>query len=185
MVTAPAMIRCTLLLLGLLSAGISAAETWIDLDAGINYSDVTPSEPTPVDGNFEEPEAGYHLGIGAYRNNDGSRWVYGVKLELEDVVGNMLLSVRAIDVGYRVTPAFVVNGWLGAARYDLTTPAYGYRAGLGGHYWFSDQWAVTAEAGYGDALARDKALPEENPGVGSPDIFFDIVQISVYLKYRF
>lgn len=185
MVTTPTTKRMATLLLALCWADIGAAETWIDLDVGMNYSDVTPSEPTPADGNFENSEAGYHLGVGAYRNNDGSRWVYGVKLELDGVVGNLLLSVRAIDVGYRVTPDLVLNGWLGAARYDLTTPAYGYRAGFGGHYWFSDRWAATAELGYGDALARDKVLPEENPGVGSPDIFFDIVQISVFLKYRF
>ncbi len=161
------------------------AENYIDLDIGVVYSDVSVSEPSPIDGNFDSGDAGYHLGVGAYRNNDDSRWVYGVKLELQDVVGSMLLSVRAIDLGYRVTPGLVLNGYLGAARYDLTTPAFGFRAGLGGHYWFSNRWALAAEASYGDTLARDKLVPEDNPGVGNPDIFFDIVQFSIYLKYKF
>lgn len=177
--------RCTLLLSVFLSAAAARAENFIDVDLGVVYSDVTPSEPTPVDGSFENAETGYHLGLGAYRNRDDSPWVYGVKVELEDVVGRTLFSVRAIDVGYRFTPRFTFNGYLGAARYDLTTPAYGYRAGIGGRYWFGDRWAVSADLSYGDSLARDKLLPEENPGVGSPDIFFDIVQVGIYLKYKF
>ena len=168
-----------------LPAMAAQAGNFIDIDAGVVYSDVTPSEPTPVDGSFENAEAGYHLGAGAYRSRDDSPWVYGVRVELEDVVGRTLFSVRAIDVGYRFTPRFTFNGFLGAARYDLTTPAYGYRAGIGGRYWFADRWAVQVDLSYGDALARDKLLPEENPGVGSPDIFFDIVQVGVYLKFRF
>lgn len=160
------------------------AENYLDVDAGIVYSDVSVSEPSPIDGDFENGSAGYHLGFGAYRNKDDSRWIYGVKLEMQDVLGRNLLSVRAIDLGYKISTNVVLNGFLGAARYDLATPAYGYRAGLGGHYRFSDRWAVAAEASYGDSLARDKLLPEEDPGI-SPDLFFDIVQLSVYLKIKF
>lgn len=166
-------------------SGAAVAENYIDVDLGVVYSDVTPSEPSPIDGDFSDGDTGYHIGVGAYRNRDDSKWVYGVKLELQDVVGSSLLSVRAIDVGYEMTPRFTINGYLGATRYDLSTPAYGYRAGLGGRYWFSQRWALSAEASYGDAAARDKLLPEEQPITGSPDIFFDIVQLSIYLKYKF
>lgn len=185
MVITSTILRVVPLIVAFLWSTNASAENYLDLDIGAVYSDVSASEPSPIDGNFESGDAGYHIGVGAYRNNDDSRWVYGVKLELQDVVGSMLLSVRAIDLGYMVTPSLVLNGYLGGARYDLTTPAYGFRAGFGGHYWFSNRWALTAEASYGDALARDKLLPEENPGDGSPDIFFDIVQLSIYLKYKF
>lgn len=166
-------------------AGAACAENYIDVDVGMAYSDVSASEPSPIDGDFSSGDVGYHIGVGAYRNNDDSRWVYGVKLELQDVVGNSMISVRAIDVGYKFTPRFTFNGFLGAARYDLATPAFGYRLGLGGRYWISDRWALSAEASFADSVARDKLFPEENPGVGSPDIFFDVVQLSVYLKYKF
>jgi hypothetical protein len=44
---------------------------------------------------------------------------------------------------------------------------------------------VGSEFALNDKLARDKVLPEETPGVGSPDIFYDIFQLSVFVKYRF
>jgi hypothetical protein len=185
MVTMATIQRVALLAAACLWTANVCAENYIDLDFGLAYSDVSVFESSPIDGNFDSGDVGYHVAVGAYRNNDDSRWVYGVKLELQDVVGSMLLAVRAIDLGYQVTPNLVLNGYLGAARYDLTTPAYGYWLGLGGHYWFTNRWALAAEASYGDTLARDKLLPEENPGTGSPDIFFDIVQLSVFLKYKF
>lgn len=161
------------------------ADNFFDVDFGVVYSDVSPSEPSPVDGDFTSPAAGYHLAIGAYRNRDESPWIYGVKIEAQDVVGKSLLAVRAIDVGYRFTSKFTFNGFLGASRYDLTTAAYGYRLGIGGRYHLSDDWAVGAEFVFNDSLARDKVLPEENPGVGSPDIFYDVFQLGVFVKYRF
>jgi opacity protein-like surface antigen len=163
----------------------ATAENFIDVDVGAVYSDVSASEPSPVDGDFSSGEAGYHFAIGAYRNKDESPWVYGVKFEAQDAVGRSLIGIRAIDVGYRFTPKFTFNGFLGASRYDLTTAAYGYRLGIGGRYRLSDRWAVGAEAVFNDKLARDKVLPEENPGEGSPDIFYDIFQLSVIVNYRF
>ena len=185
MVITSIILRVLLMMVAFLWTTNVSAENYLDLDIGAVYSDVSVSAPSPIDGNFESGDTGFHIGFGAYRNNDDSRWVYGVKLELQDVVGSMLLSVRAIDLGYLVTPSLLLNGYLGAARYDLTTPAYGYRGGFGGHYWFSNRWALTTEVSYGDTLARDKLLPEDNPGEGNPDIFFDIVQLSIYLKYKF
>lgn len=174
-----------LAVLGLaVNSGLARAENYLDVDVGVAYSNVSASEPSPIDGDFEDGSVGYHLGVGAYRSNDGSRWIYGVKLEVQDVVGSNLLAVRAIDVGYTITTNMVVNGFLGAARFDLATPAYGYRVGLGGHYWLSDRWAVAAEATYGDSLARDKLLPGEDPA-NSPDVFFDIVQLNMYVKFKF
>lgn len=164
---------------------VALAENFFDVDVGIAYSDVSVSEPSPVDGDFSSGDAGYHLGAGAYRNNGDSRWIYGVKLEVQDVVGNGMISVRAIDFGYKFTPRFTFNGFLGGARYDLATPAFGYRLGVGGRYWISDRWALSAEASFADSVARDKLLPEENPGVGSPDIFFDVFQVSIFLKRKF
>ena len=176
----------TAAVVGLLLGGSPAgAENFFDIDIGVVYSDVSASEPSPVDGDFSSGEAGYHFAIGAYRNKDESPWIYGVKFEAQDAVGHSLLAVRAIDVGYRFTPKFVFNGFLGASRYDLTTAAYGYRLGIGAQYQLSDSWSVGSEFVFNDKLARDKVLPEESPGVGSPDIFYDIFQLSVFVKYRF
>ena len=168
----------------LLCAATAHAQNYLDIDVGVAYSDVSVSEPSPIDGDFTDAGAGYHFGLGAYRNKKDSRWIYGVKIEFQDVGGSSMLSLRAIDVGYKLTPKFVLNGFLGAARFDLATPAQGYRFGLGGHFWFSKKWALSAEFAYGDALARDKLLPGEVPG-NSPDIFYDVAQLNLFFKYKF
>ena len=176
--------RSAFLAVALLCAANTHAQNFIDVDVGMVYSDVTVSEPSPIDGDFSDTGAGYHFGLGAYRNKTDSRWIYGVKIEFQDIGGSSLLSLRAIDVGYKLTPKFVLNGFLGATRFDLATPATGFRFGLGAQFWFSDKWAITAEGAYGDALARDKLLPGEVPG-NSPDIFYDVAELNLYIKYKF
>lgn len=162
------------------------AGNYIDVDFGVVFSDVSSSEPTSADGDLDGGDTGIHLGVGLYRNNDGSPWVYGVKLELDDVAGNLLLSLRALDLGYKITPRFMVNGFFGAARWDLATAAFGIHLGVGANYRFSEHWAVGSDFSFSDSVARDKLLPEDNPGMDTlPDIFFDITQINLYLKYRF
>lgn len=168
----------------LLFAANAHAQNYVDVDIGVVHSDVSVSEPSPIDGDFTDASTGYHLGLGAYRNKKDSRWIYGVKIEFQDVGGSSMLSLRAIDVGYKLAPNIVLNGFLGAARFDLATPAQGYRIGLGGQFWFSKKWALSAEFAYGDKLARDKLLPGEVPGT-SPDIFYDVAQLNFYFKYKF
>lgn len=161
------------------------AGNYIDADIGAVYSEISSSEATSADGDLDGNDTGIHLGVGAYRNKDDSRWVYGVKLELDDVAGNLLLSVRALDLGYNFTPRFMVNGFIGAARWDLATAAYGYRVGVGANYRFGDHWALGSDISYADSVTRDKLLPADDPGMGLPDIQNHIVQISLYVKYIF
>ena len=176
--------RFALFPIALLCVATAHAQNYIDVDIGVVYGDVSASELSPVDGDFTDASTGYHLGLGAYRNKTDSRWIYGVKIEFQDIGGSSLLSLRAIDVGYKLTPNFVLNGFLGAARFDLATPATGFRFGLGGQFWFSETWALTVEAAYGDSIARDKLLPGEPAGT-SNDIFYDVAQLNLYVKYKF
>ncbi len=161
------------------------AQNYIDLDFGAVYSDVSSSEVTSADGPLDGGGGGIHLGVGAYRRNDLNNWVYGVKLELDDVAGNLLFSLRALDIGYEFTPRFAVNGFIGAARWDVATPALGYRLGLGARYSLTDHWALGTDFSYSDSVARDKILPGEVGEVVSPDVFYDIFQVSLFMKYIF
>ena len=43
----------------------------------------------------------------------------------------MLLGVRALDYRYRFANPLALSFFLGASRYDLATPAYGYYLGAG------------------------------------------------------
>jgi hypothetical protein len=154
------------------------AESFVAVEAGVAYSDLLSSREDYDDGLTEGGDVGYHIGVGVYRNQADSRWVYGMKVEAEDVQGNMLLSLRALDLGFLVTPRFALKGFVGAARYDLAGAAYGWRFGLGANYQFAEHWALAADFVYNDKLAIDTG------GIGG-DVFYDISQGLLYLQYRF
>jgi hypothetical protein len=154
------------------------AESFVAVEVGAAYSDLASAGADDGDGLTEGGDAGYHLGVGVYRNQADSRWVYGMKVEAEDVQGNMLLSLRALDLGFLVTPRFALKGFVGAARYDLAGAAYGWRFGLGANYQFAEHWALAADFVYNDKLAWDAGGPNIN-------VYYDISQALLYLQYRF
>lgn len=132
----------------------------------------------------ETTESGLHVGVGASRSV-GERSEFGVRLELDSLGGDLLLAVRALDYKRHISERFAWSAFLGAARLDLATPAYGYYAG--GGVQFKDimpGWDLNLDLRYGDKVARDNVLPNDPQG-GRPDNFYDITGVSLYLGYRF
>jgi hypothetical protein len=126
--------------------------------------------------------SGYHVGVGARRALKAGS--IGVRLELEDVDSNLLIAFRALDYKHAFSERLSIGGFLGAARLDLATPAYGYWLGGAVEYDFSPHWAVSFDWRIGDKLARDNLLPTDPQG-GRPDNFYDLRGIGVYLSRRF
>jgi hypothetical protein len=128
-------------------------------------------------------ESGIHLGAGVRRElANGS---IGARAEIEDVDGDLLLAIRALDYRRHLTERFAVTAFLGAARLDLATPAYGYYLGTGvqlKELWPS--WSLAIDVRYGDKIARDNLLPSDSQG-GKPDNFYDLSGIAVYFSRRF
>lgn len=128
-------------------------------------------------------ESGAHFGFGVRRElANGS---IGARVELDDVDGDALLAVRALDYRRHLTQRLAVTGFLGAARLDLATPAYGYW--LGGGVQLKELlpgWDLGIDLRYGDKIARDNLLPTDPQG-GKPDNFYDLSGIAVYLTRRF
>ena len=128
-------------------------------------------------------QTGVHLGAGVRR--ELARGSVGARAEIEDVDGDVLLAVRALDYRRHLTERFAVTAFLGAARLDLATPAYGYYFGAGvqlKEIW--PNWSLSVDARYGDKIARDNLLPSDPQG-GKPDNFYDLSGIAVYLGRRF
>jgi hypothetical protein len=128
-------------------------------------------------------ESGAHLGIGVRR--DLANGSIGARAELDDVDGDALLAVRALDYRRHLTPRLAVTAFLGAARLDLATPAYGYW--LGGGVQLKELlpgWDLGVDLRYGDKIARDNLLPTDPQG-GKQDNFYDLSGIAVYLSRRF
>jgi hypothetical protein len=110
----------------------------------------------------------------------------GVRLELDEVDGEYLLAVRAVDYRYRFSNPLALTAFAGAARYDLATPAYGYYIGAG------VQWRdllkgldVNLDFKYADKVARDKLLPTDPGSDPRPDSFYDVTAATLSLSYRF
>ncbi|GFE84014.1 hypothetical protein GCM10011487_60140 [Steroidobacter agaridevorans] len=153
-------------------AGVAASKVRINLGDG-SPNETTSMELTP------------HIGIGA-RRAVSSRSDLGVRMEFDRIDDHMLLAVRALDYRYRTRGPLAFSGFLGAARYDLATPAYGYYLGAG------VQWQnllpnvdVGLDLRYADKVARDKLLPTDPASTPRPDSFYDITSYTLSASYRF
>jgi hypothetical protein len=166
------------------------------VDAGVAASEVTyrpgtgdPGPPPKSDPQQKTSmEVTPHLGLGA-RRSVSSRSDLGVRIEFDRIDEHMLLAVRAIDYRYRTQGPLAFSGFLGAARYDLATPAYGYYLGAG------VQWRnilpkldLGLDWRYVDKASRDKLPSELSTGPSQdlrPDVFYDISSFSLSASYRF
>lgn len=162
------------------------------VDAGVAASEVTirpgihdPDNPTTMLKEKTSMEFTPHIGIGA-RRSVSSRSDLGVRAEFDRIDDHMLIAVRALDYRYRTHGPLAFSGFLGAARYDLATPAYGYYFGAG------VQWRdilpgfdLGLDWRYADKVARDKLLPTDPAPEPRPDAFYDINSYSLSLSYRF
>jgi hypothetical protein len=155
-----------------MDAGVAASEVTIRIGDG-SPKRTTSMELTP------------HIGIGA-RRSVTSRSDLGVRLEVDRIEEEMLLAVRALDYRYRTRGPLAFSLFLGAARYDLATPAYGYYLG-GGVQWRNilPGFDLGLDLRYADKVARDKLLPTDPGSELRPDSFYDISSGTLSLSYRF
>jgi hypothetical protein len=158
-----------------------AAIAELFVDVGVNDSHVEADIATLP--KSETDASGLHLGAGFRRELE--RGSIGVRLELDDLDGETLLAVRALDYRRHLSDRFALTAFAGAARLDLATPAYGYY--LGGGIQLKElwpRWSLGVDVRFGDKLARDNLLPSDPQG-GRPDNFYDLSGISLYLSRGF
>ncbi len=161
----------------------TGAELFVDAGATVSEVQVRLGDGSPK--MTTDAETGAHFGLGA-RRAVSRRSDLGVRIELDQVDDEYLLAVRALDYRYRFRNPLALTGFVGAARYDLATPAYGYYIGLGA------QWRdvvkgldVSLDLKYADKVARDKLLPTDPGTDPRPDSFYDVSAAALYLSYRF
>jgi hypothetical protein len=152
-------------------AGVSAHRVKTDLTFTIPVSSQNTTAP--------------HLAIGA-RRAVSDRSDLGARLELDDVDGNTLLGVRIIDYRYRFANPLALGVFVGAARYDLATPAYGLYVGAGVQWRdVLPGWDVALDARHVEKAARDRLLPEDPVDPKRPDSFDTIDSLSLSVVRRF
>jgi len=169
----------------LLAASLIAtpASGEVFLDVGASSSRIESKIANQI-GTVDRTETSVHLGLGA-RRSVGERSDLSVRVEIDKLGSDLLLAFRALDYRYHISNRFVLTAFLGAARLDLATPAYGYYLGGGGQ-WKNviSGWDLNLDLRLGDKVARDNLLPTDPQG-GSPDNFHDIYGVSVSMSYRF
>jgi hypothetical protein len=160
-----------------------SAEAFVDL--GIHSSRIEADFPGAAE-KSTSTQSDLHVGAGLRR--ELSQGSIGARVELDDIDGDLLLTVRALDYRRHVSERFALTAFAGAARLDLATPAFGYY--LGGGVQFKDlwpRWTLAVDVRVGDKIARDSLLPSDPPPTpeGRDDIFYDLRGVSVYLSWRF
>jgi hypothetical protein len=158
----------------------AGAETFVDF--GLASTRVEADIAT-LTTKLTDTHGGWHLGAGVRR--ELSKGSIGARLELDDVDGDLLLSVRAFDYRRHLSERLAVTAFVGAARLDLATPAYGYY--LGGGLQLKEilrSCDLGIDVRLGDKIARDNLLPSDPQG-GRPDNFYDLTGVSIYLTRRF
>jgi hypothetical protein len=160
------------------------ASAQVFVDAGMNANKVSVNL-TETSGTTEgSVNYSPHLAIGA-RRAVTAHGDLGARLELDNMDGHLMIAVRAIDYRYRFSSPFALSGFLGAARYDLDTPAYGVYGGVGGQWRdIVKNWDLGLDLRFAWNVARDHLLPSD-PHSERPDSFYDIASTTLYVTRRF
>lgn len=156
------------------------------VDVGVNRSKTLYLLAIGVQPDPAERGNGMHLGIGA-RRSMSKRTDVGMRLELDQVDGNALLSLRALDFQYRVTNRIALGAFGGFARYDYGLPTNGWMWGAGVQ--FRDvlpKWDIGFDMRHYEKLNRDKSLPSD-PVPSSeqhPRLYIDVDSMNFYVSRR-
>ena len=156
----------------------------IFVDAGAIHYQLKTDLENSNDKTTDSWKNGYHFAIGARRavseHND-----LGTRVELDDIDGHSLVGVRLIDYRYRFNGPIALDAFLGAARWALGTPAYGFYYGVG-MQWRNvlPGWDVGVDLRYDDTLARDHLLPTDPQGP-RPDSFYYVLAGVFSISYHF
>src|SRR5688572_26427608 len=175
--------RATGLLVAIAAAGFAreAAAEGI-LEFGVNGTHIEADIATLPE-KVTTDASGLHVGVGFRRElTQGS---IGARIELDDLDGDLLLAVRALDYRRHISSRLALTAFAGAARLDLDTPAHGWY--LGGGVEIKDlwrRWSLGLDLRLGDKLARDNLLPTDPQG-GRPDNFYDLSGVTIYLSRGF
>ncbi len=160
----------------------STAELFVNVGATLSSLDIDLDTDRQTD---SDTRAGAHVAVGV-RRALSARSDIGARIEIDEVDNRALLGVRAIDYRYRLGEHIALSGFIGAARYDLATPAFGTYVGAG-LAWrdLLPGWSIEADVKYAIKVARDRVLPSESGQFTREDAFYDISSATLSISRKF
>ena len=154
------------------------------VDAGVNANRVRTDLEKGLPVTTSQVAFGPHFGLGARRAVAASDDL-GVRAELDQVDGHLLIGLRALDYRHRFQGPFALNLFGGIARYNVETPATSLYAGVGGQWRdVLPSWDLNLDFRYAQNLARDHVLASDVQGV-RPETFYKIESATLYVSRRF
>ncbi len=156
----------------------------IFIDAGVNYNQMSTDLTSPSTRTKGARELDDHFAVGA-RRFVSQHSDLGTRIETDGIQGHNLVGVRLLDYRYRFEGPMAASVFLGAARYNLATPAYGFYYGAGVQWRnLFPGWDLGADIRYADSVARDHLLPSD-PHSTRPDSFYNITSLTLSISRHF
>ncbi len=163
---------------------LNNGEVFVDVGATNNRQNIDlTTAATRANGPYRY---GAHFAVGARRfvsdNSD-----LGARIEFDNIQGHGLIGARLLDYRYRFRGPLALNVFLGAARYDLATPAFGFYYGAGVQWRnLFPSWDLGFDYRYANSVARDHLLPSDPPNVGGrTDSFYNISIFTLSISRHF
>jgi Capsule assembly protein Wzi len=155
------------------------------VDAGANASRVNIDLNGLLPRYTPHIEVAPHVGFGA-RRAVSQHQDLGVRIEADEINHRAFYNFRLLDYRWRFRNPLALELFGGAARYNLTTPAYGFTFGAGAQWRnILPGWDLGLDYLYGIKVARLRLLPNELQTPTRPDSFYDIDRVSLYLSRKF
>lgn len=163
--------------------GTSAAELFVDAGANANRVQVSLNGLLPR--YVEGTEVAPHVAFGA-RRSVSTHQDLGVRIEADELAHRAFYNVRLLDYRYRFGTPLALEFFAGAARYNLSTPAYGFTFGAGVQWRdVVPKWDVGLDYLYGVNVARIRLLPQDVQEGTRNDSFYNIQRATLYLSRKF
>jgi hypothetical protein len=154
------------------------------VDAGVNANKVRTDLEKGIPITTSQLAFGPHFGLGARRAVSESNDL-GVRAEIDQVDGHLLIGLRPLDYRHRFDGPFAINVFGGVARYNVETPATSLYAGVGGQWRdVVPSWDLNLDFRYAQNLARDHVLASDVQGV-RPETFYKIESATLYVSRHF
>ncbi|HVW69587.1 MAG TPA: capsule assembly Wzi family protein [Steroidobacteraceae bacterium] len=158
------------------------AELFVDAGVAFSRVQISLNGVAPVEQTSFKAEP--HIGFGARREASAHQDL-GFRVEADDIDGRPLYTFRALDYRYRFDNPLALSLFGGAARYNLTTPAYGFVFGAGVQWRnLLPGWDLGLDYLYGIKVARLREPNDTSSGT-RPDSFYNIDRVTLYLSRKF
>lgn len=174
---------------GIATAGSNSTaddQTEFFVDFGFNRSRVHQQVSILFPDTWTPVQDDYHFGVGA-RRPVAERSDLGVRVEVDQIGGHGMLSLRALDYRFRPMKRLAVGAFGGVGRYSYGQAAFGWYGGLGMQILdVLPKWDLGFDWRYYDKLSRNRVVASDPPSTPErPRLHFDVKSMAFYMSRNF